>query len=96
VRTQQGECRKVQHGKRQPSSEKGSLRPTKGKTSDRIIRKPIATKATQQVGSSIELQDVGNWTFWKVRPPPKRKKEQKTTGDPESVEPGNINSLISS
>jgi hypothetical protein len=39
------------------------------------------------VGSSIGLQDVGDWTFWKVRPPPKRKKNQKTAGDPESLEP---------
>jgi hypothetical protein len=53
-----------------------SLQPTKGKTSDRII--------TQQVGSSIGLQDAGDW---KVRPPPKRKEEQKAAGDPESLEP---------
>jgi hypothetical protein len=72
---------------RDNSVERESLPPTKGKTSDRIIRKPIATKATQQVGSSIGLQDVGDWTFWKVRPPPERKKEQKTAGVPESLEP---------
>jgi hypothetical protein len=50
-------------------------------TADRIIRKP------QQVGSSIGLQDVGDRMFWKVRPPPKRKKAQKTAGDPELLEP---------
>jgi hypothetical protein len=44
------------------------LQPTKEGTSDRIIRKPIETKATKQVEG---LQDVGDWTFWKVRPPPK-------------------------
>jgi hypothetical protein len=49
--------------------ERKSLQPTEGKTSDRIIRKP------QQVGSSIGLQNVEDWTYWKVRPPPKRKKE---------------------
>jgi hypothetical protein len=29
--------------------------------------------------SMIELQDVNDWTFWKVRPPPKRKKDVWTT-----------------
>jgi hypothetical protein len=49
------------------------------------------------VGSSIGLQDVGDWTFWRVRPPLKRKKAQKTAGDPESLELLlHINSLISS
>jgi hypothetical protein len=33
-----------------------SLQPTEGKTSDRVIRKP------QQVGSSIGLQSVEDWT----------------------------------
>jgi hypothetical protein len=55
--------------------ERKSLQPTERKTSGRIIRK------LQQVGSSNGLQDVGDWTYWKVRPPPKRKKgSKKTTG----------------
>jgi hypothetical protein len=45
---------------------------------------PQPTKSTKQV---VRLQDVGDWTFWKVRPPPKHKQAQKTAGDPESLEP---------
>jgi hypothetical protein len=60
---------------------------TKERTSDLIIRKPIATKTTKQVGSSIGLQEVGDWTFWNVRPLPKCKKVQKTAGEPETLGP---------
>jgi hypothetical protein len=51
------------------------LQLTEGKTSGRIIRKSL------QVGSSNGLQDVGDWTYWKVRPPPKRKKQVKRQPD---------------
>jgi hypothetical protein len=30
------------------------------------------------VGSTTGVQDVIYWTFWKLRPPPKRKKEVRT------------------
>jgi hypothetical protein len=49
-------------------------------------------------GSSIGLQDVGDWTFRKVRPPPKLKKEERTARDPELLEPllqlGDTNNLM--
>jgi hypothetical protein len=44
----------------------------KERTFDQSIRKLIETKYKQQ---AIELQDVEDWKCWKVRPPPKRKKE---------------------
>jgi hypothetical protein len=43
-------------------------------------------KENRIVGSSIGLREVGDWTFWKVRPPPKRKKAQTRAGNPESFE----------
>jgi hypothetical protein len=62
------------------------LQLTKERTSNRIIRKPIATKATKQV---VGLQHVGDWTFWKVLPPPKRKQVKtargNNTGDPATL-----------
>jgi hypothetical protein len=38
------------------------------------------------VSSTIELQDVNDWTFWKVRPPPKRKKDVRTMWGPEAMQ----------
>jgi hypothetical protein len=54
----------------------------------RLGKKTVARQMVREnrvIGSSIGLKDVGDWTFWKVRPPPKRKKAQKTAGDPESL-----------
>jgi hypothetical protein len=59
------------------------------KTFGRLGKKTVALQMVTEIrifGSSPGLQ-VGDWTFWKVRPPPKRKKVQKTAGDPESLEP---------
>jgi hypothetical protein len=56
----------------------------------RLGKKTVALQMVREiriVGSSIGLQEVGDWTFWKVRQPPKRKKAQKTSGEPESMEP---------
>jgi hypothetical protein len=64
---------------------KGQLHSRKKKTFGRLGKKTIALQMVMEnriVGSSIGLQDVGDWTFWKVRPPPKRKKAQETAGDP--------------
>jgi hypothetical protein len=36
------------------------------------------------VGSTTGVQGVNDWTFWKVRPPPKRKKELRTVRGPEA------------
>jgi hypothetical protein len=44
----------------------------KERTFNQSSRKPIQMKSTKQ---ATELQDVGDWKCWKVRPPPKRKKE---------------------
>jgi hypothetical protein len=60
------------------------------KTFCRLSKKTVARQMVMEnriVGSSIGLQDVGDWMFWKVRPPPKRNKAQETAGDPESLEP---------
>jgi hypothetical protein len=35
------------------------------------IWKPMKTKSTQQ---TIELQNIEDWEYWKIRPPPKHKK----------------------
>jgi hypothetical protein len=59
-------------------------------TFGRLGKKTVAVQMVREnriVCSSIGLQDVGDWTFWKVRQPPKRKKAQETSGDPESLEP---------
>jgi hypothetical protein len=46
------------------------------RTSDTCYRKPTKLEMANLIfGSTIELQGVNDWTFWKVRPPPKRKKE---------------------
>jgi hypothetical protein len=42
------------------------------RTSYRIFRKMIELKMEKRVAG---LWEGGDWTFWKVRPPPKRKKE---------------------
>jgi hypothetical protein len=42
------------------------------------IRQARQEDCSSAGGSSIGLQEVGDRTFWKVRPPPKRKKVQKT------------------
>jgi hypothetical protein len=47
-------------------------KPTEERTFDQRIRKPTETKSTQQ---AIELQDVEDWTYWKVRRPPKRSRK---------------------
>jgi hypothetical protein len=54
------------------SIERKSLLPTKGKTLNRI--KSIAMKNTQVI-SFIGSQNEEDFNYWKVRPPPKRKKE---------------------
>jgi hypothetical protein len=70
-------------------------KPTKERTFDQSIRKPIETKSTQQ---AIKLQDVGDWTFWKVRPPPEHKRDAEecrrgnNSEDPATL--GNVNRLI--
>jgi hypothetical protein len=54
------------------------------KTFGRLGEKTVAlqmVRENRKVGSSNGLQDVGAWTFWKVRPPPKRKKEVKRQPD---------------
>jgi hypothetical protein len=53
------------------------------KTFGRLGKKTVALQKVREnriVDSSIGLQYVGNWTFWEVRPPPKRKKVEKTAG----------------
>jgi hypothetical protein len=37
-------------------------------------------------GSTSGIQDVNYWTFWKVRPPPKCKKDVQTAQGPEALE----------
>jgi hypothetical protein len=57
------------------------------RTSGRNYRKPIQLEMENQVvGSMTEIQDVNYWTFWKVRPPPKRKKEGWRAEGPEALE----------
>jgi hypothetical protein len=49
------------------------------RTSSRNYRMPVQLEEENRiVSSTIELQDVNDWTFWKVRPPPERKKELRT------------------
>jgi hypothetical protein len=49
------------------------------RTSDRCYRKPMKLEMANLIfGSTTGVQDVTYWTFWKVRPPPKRKKELRT------------------
>jgi hypothetical protein len=51
------------------------------------IRQARQEVCSSAVGSSTGLQEVGDWTFWKARPPPKRKEVQTTARDPESLAP---------
>jgi hypothetical protein len=49
------------------------------RTSSRNYRMPMQLEEENRiVSSTIKLQDVNDWTFWKVQPPPKRKKELRT------------------
>jgi hypothetical protein len=58
---------------------KKRLRLRMKRTSDRNYRTPMQLEEENRiVSSTIEVQDVNDWTFWKVRPPPKRKKELRT------------------
>jgi hypothetical protein len=58
---------------------KKRLRLRMKRTSDTYYMKPMKLQmANGIVGSTNKLQDVIYWTFWKVRPPPKRKKDVRT------------------
>jgi hypothetical protein len=58
---------------------KKRLRLRTKRTSDTCYMKPtIMEMANLIFGSTIELQSVNDLTFWKVRPPPKSKKELRT------------------
>jgi hypothetical protein len=58
---------------------KKRLRLRMKRTSDTCYMKPTKLQmANRIVGSTNKLQDVIYWTFWKVRPPPKRKKDLRT------------------
>jgi hypothetical protein len=54
-----------------------------GRTSDRIVRKAVELEAKKRL---INLHEEGTGRFSKVRPPPKRKKVQKTAYEQETVE----------
>jgi hypothetical protein len=46
------------------------------RTSDRCYRKPMKRERANVIfGSTTGVQGANDWTFWKVRPPPKPKKE---------------------
>jgi hypothetical protein len=56
------------------------------RTSSRNYRTPMQLEVENRIISyTTELQDVIYWTFWKVRPPPKRKKELRTVRGPEAL-----------
>jgi hypothetical protein len=56
------------------------------RTSDMCHRTPMQLgEENRIVSSTIELQDVIYWTFWKVLPPPTRKKELRTVRRPEAL-----------
>jgi hypothetical protein len=45
------------------------------RTSDRCYRKPMKLEMANLIfGSTTGVQGINDWTFWKVRPPPKCKK----------------------
>jgi hypothetical protein len=53
--------------------------PMTRKTTDRILRKTLDQEVAKRARlSTNKMQDVIYWTFWNVRPPPKRKKELRT------------------
>jgi hypothetical protein len=65
---------------------KKQLRLRMWRTSSRNYRTPMQLEEENRiVSSTIELHDVIYWTFWKVRPPPKR-----TEGCVESPGTGSI------
>jgi hypothetical protein len=45
------------------------------RTSDRIIRKTVKLEVTERM---VDLREMDGWTFWKVRPPLKRKEKLRT------------------
>jgi hypothetical protein len=46
------------------------------RSSSRAYRMPMQLEMANLIfGSTTEIQDVNDWTFWKVRPPSKRKKD---------------------
>jgi hypothetical protein len=58
---------------------KKRLRLRMRRTSGTNCRNPTKLEMANLIfGSTIELQGVNDWTFWKVRPPPKHKKELRT------------------
>jgi hypothetical protein len=62
------------------------LRLPMNRTSDRCHRTPIQLREEIRIVSfTIELQDVIYWTFWKVLPPPKRKKLLRRVRGPEAL-----------
>jgi hypothetical protein len=66
---------------------KKQLRLRMRRTSSRNYRTPMQLEEENRVVSStIELQDVLYWTFWKVRPLPKRKKDVRRAQGPEALE----------
>jgi hypothetical protein len=59
---------------------KKRLRLRTRRTSGRNFKKPIQLEKKKRIfGSTNGLCKASKWTFWKVRPPPKRKKEVRTT-----------------
>jgi hypothetical protein len=49
------------------------------RTSGRNFKKPVQLKKKKRIfGAMNGLRKANKWTFWKVRPPPKRKKELRT------------------
>jgi hypothetical protein len=57
------------------------------RTSSRNFRKTTLLEPNNLlVWSSNGAQGVNDWTFWKVRPPPKRKKDVRTAWGPEAME----------
>jgi hypothetical protein len=66
---------------------KKQLRLRMRRTSSRNYRTPMQLEEEKRiVSSTIELQDVIYWTFWKVLPPPKRKKDVQRAHGPEALE----------
>jgi hypothetical protein len=65
-------------GRRHRDTKKPSY-PRTRKTTDRILRKTLDQEVAKRASlSTNKLQDVIYWTFWKVWPSPKRKKEVQT------------------
>jgi hypothetical protein len=48
-----------------------------------MIYEIVGRKTAKQIaGSSVGLQQNKNWTLWRGRPPPKRKREQQLEEEP--------------